>query len=162
MGFPSTGMEGVYRNPLPEVQRFFREKHGGHHKIYNLCSERAYDIRGVFDRVEWFGFDDHNPCPLEMLVPLMESIHTFVREHPGSTVGIHCKAGKVRQCARAAVGAGRALAVPAPPGRRFDSSPLARRAPPQGRTGLVISAYLLHGAEVRCPAPDRHPARRAG
>ena len=29
MGFPSTGGEGLYRNPLPEVQRFFETRHAG-------------------------------------------------------------------------------------------------------------------------------------
>lgn len=33
MGFPSSGMEGIYRNPLPEVQRFFNKKHAGHYKV---------------------------------------------------------------------------------------------------------------------------------
>jgi phosphatidylinositol-3,4,5-trisphosphate 3-phosphatase/dual-specificity protein phosphatase PTEN len=40
MGFPSTGIEAVYRNPMPEVQRFFKTRHEGHYKIINLCSER--------------------------------------------------------------------------------------------------------------------------
>ena len=42
MGFPSTGQEALYRNPMPEVQRFFNSRHPKH-KIYNLCSERSYD-----------------------------------------------------------------------------------------------------------------------
>ena len=33
MGFPSSGMEGIYRNPLPEVQRFFAKRHSGHYKV---------------------------------------------------------------------------------------------------------------------------------
>lgn len=33
MGFPSSGMEGIYRNPLPEVQRFFSKRHANHHKV---------------------------------------------------------------------------------------------------------------------------------
>jgi hypothetical protein len=34
MGFPSSGMEGIYRNPLPEVQRFFAKRHAGHYKVH--------------------------------------------------------------------------------------------------------------------------------
>jgi phosphatidylinositol-3,4,5-trisphosphate 3-phosphatase and dual-specificity protein phosphatase PTEN len=33
MGFPSSGVEGIYRNPLPEVQRFFAKRHAGHYKV---------------------------------------------------------------------------------------------------------------------------------
>ncbi len=43
MGFPSEKVEGLYRNAMPDVQRFFRVNHEGHFRIYNLCSEREYD-----------------------------------------------------------------------------------------------------------------------
>jgi hypothetical protein len=36
MGFPSSGVEGIYRNPLPEVQRFFNKRHSNHHKVKNI------------------------------------------------------------------------------------------------------------------------------
>lgn len=48
MGFPSEGYEGYYRNPMSEVIRFFETYHKDHFKIYNLCSERAYDVRNFF------------------------------------------------------------------------------------------------------------------
>ena len=43
MGFPSQGMEGVYRNAMPEVYRFLETYHSDAYKVYNLCSERTYD-----------------------------------------------------------------------------------------------------------------------
>ena len=36
MGFPSSGVEGIYRNPLPEVQRFFTKRHASHYKVYTV------------------------------------------------------------------------------------------------------------------------------
>lgn len=107
MGFPSSGVEAAYRNPMPEVQRFFKSRHAGHYKIYNLCSERAYDITGYFDLVERCPFDDHNPCALKLVERFCQSVDAYLSEHPQNVVGIHCKAGK-------------------------------------GRTGMMISAYLLH------------------
>eukprot|EP01027_Heterolobosea_sp_BB2_P015315 GEZU01021925.1.p1 GENE.GEZU01021925.1~~GEZU01021925.1.p1 ORF type:complete len:126 (+),score=10.01 GEZU01021925.1:123-500(+) len=43
MGFPSQDLEGLYRNPMPEVQRFVELHHKDRYKVYNLCSERSYD-----------------------------------------------------------------------------------------------------------------------
>ena len=62
MGFPSTGAEARYRNPLTEVQRFFNKRHEGHYKIYNLCSEREYDFKLFEGSCARYPFDDHNPC----------------------------------------------------------------------------------------------------
>ena len=94
MGFPSVGTEAAYRNPLPEVQRFFKERHEGHYKIYNLCSERAYNINDCFPLVQRFPFDDHNPCMLEMIPEFCADVERFLKD-PDNVAGIHCKAGKV-------------------------------------------------------------------
>lgn len=89
-------MEATYRNPLPEVQRFFNTRHGGHYKIYNLCAERGYDLTGLFHKVKRFPFMDHNTCPFELLSLFCQSVDEFLNEDPRNVVGIHCKAGKGR------------------------------------------------------------------
>jgi hypothetical protein len=43
MGFPSSGMEGIYRNPLPEVQRFFAKRHAGHYKVLEISLSSIVD-----------------------------------------------------------------------------------------------------------------------
>jgi hypothetical protein len=49
MGFPSEGVEGLYRNSIVDVAKFLKEKHSKKYKIYNLCSEREY-ISGNFEK----------------------------------------------------------------------------------------------------------------
>jgi len=68
MGFPSQGIEGLYRNHMEDVQRFFNKKYYPNYKIYNLCSERKYDeqsFNGFCSQT--YTFDDHNP-PIFMLM----------------------------------------------------------------------------------------------
>lgn len=48
MGFPSTGAEARYRNPMPEVQKLLNSRHPGHYRVYNLCSERTYPADSFF------------------------------------------------------------------------------------------------------------------
>ena len=108
MGFPATGKEALYRNPLPDVQRFLNIYHPGDAcKVYNLCSEREYESIKSFANWGWFPFDDHNPCAFEIMHDMMLDIDQWLEADPKNVVAIHCKAGK-------------------------------------GRTGMVISTYLLH------------------
>eukprot|EP00301_Raphidiophrys_heterophryoidea_P002443 c11141_g1_i2.p1 GENE.c11141_g1_i2~~c11141_g1_i2.p1 ORF type:complete len:545 (+),score=144.44 c11141_g1_i2:88-1722(+) len=96
MGFPSQGMEGMYRNPLEQVQRFFKTYHNGHYRLYNLCSERSYE-HSLFDgRVHCFPFDDHNPPKMSLISHFCEDLDEFLNEHPDNVAAIHCKAGKGR------------------------------------------------------------------
>jgi len=99
MGFPSSGTEAYYRNPMEEVERFMEHYHGaGHYRVYNLCSERQYDNASRF-RGNWvrFPFDDHNaPCPMSLIPDLCRDADRFLREDEKNVVAIHCKAGKGR------------------------------------------------------------------
>ena len=107
MGFPSESIEGIYRNSMKDVQKFFVTRHPNHYKIYNLCSERDYSEDRFEKRVARFPFDDHNPCPFNMILEICRDIDVFLKEHPQNVVSVHCKAGK-------------------------------------GRTGLIVSSYLLY------------------
>jgi hypothetical protein len=97
-GFPSTGIEHMYRNPRYEVKRFLDTNHPGHFKVYNFCCEpgRGYNPE-IFDgRVERYPFKDHNTPPLETMVAFGNSVKAWMEADPANVVSMHCKAGKGR------------------------------------------------------------------
>jgi phosphatidylinositol-3,4,5-trisphosphate 3-phosphatase/dual-specificity protein phosphatase PTEN len=99
MGFPSTGTEGVYRNPMEEVKDFFNKRHNKHFKVYNLCSEREYEAKefeSLGGKCAHFPFDDHNPPPLSLVPRICEDAAEFLKKDKKNVVAIHCKAGKGR------------------------------------------------------------------
>lgn len=114
MGFPSEGKEGIYRNPMKDVQRFFATRHPGHFKIYNLCSERKYDPKSFDNSCAHFPFEDHNPSSFETVLKVCADVDQFLKADEKNVVAIHCKAGK-------------------------------------GRTGMMISAYLLWSKAAATP-----------
>lgn len=95
MGFPSTGLEGKYRNTMTDVKRFFTEYHDEHYKIYNLCSEREYKL-DMFSKAARFPMDDHNPPPFNILVDCVEDLANYLAQDPQNVAAVHCKAGKGR------------------------------------------------------------------
>jgi phosphatidylinositol-3,4,5-trisphosphate 3-phosphatase/dual-specificity protein phosphatase PTEN len=65
-------------------------------RIYNLCSERAYDHACFLGRAVRFPFDDHNPPMLNMIPEFCAHMDSWLGAHPENVVSIHCKAGKGR------------------------------------------------------------------
>ena len=97
MGFPSSGRESYFRNPIGEVERFFNERHEGHYRIYNLCSEREYEASRFGGRFKRFPFDDHQaPCPVKLIPDMCRDAQAFMKQDDRNVVAIHCKAGKGR------------------------------------------------------------------
>ncbi len=96
MGFPAEGFEATYRNNMTDVQRFFTQYHNEKYRIYNLCSERAYDSTKFDNRCRRFPFDDHNPPPFRMMHAFCKDAEEFLNASPDHVIAVHCKAGKGR------------------------------------------------------------------
>lgn len=67
MGYPSTGIEKMYRNKREDVMSFMTTYHPTHYKIYNLCQElrRFYNASHFVNvPVAYFPIRDHNPTDL--------------------------------------------------------------------------------------------------
>ena len=95
MGLPSTSLEGIYRNNMDDVKRFFNTRHKNQYKVYNLCEEKTYP-KDTFYKQGYYPFVDHEAPPLTLLFPFCEDAKKFLDENENNVVAIHCKAGKGR------------------------------------------------------------------
>ena len=102
LGFPSEGRESMYRNKMKDVQRFFKTRHMGSFKIYNLCSERTYSPKKFSEKAGGSGhaahypFEDHNAPALGQLFDICRDMDQFLKSNSNNVVAVHCKAGKGR------------------------------------------------------------------
>jgi len=72
---------------------------GGHPalcRIFNLCSERAYDPIHFYGNACRYPFDDHNPPPLTLIPAFCAAVDSWLGAHPENVAAVHCKAGKGR------------------------------------------------------------------
>jgi phosphatidylinositol-3,4,5-trisphosphate 3-phosphatase and dual-specificity protein phosphatase PTEN len=92
MGFPSQDIEGMYRNKLSTVRKFLDFYHRQNWKVYNLCSERDYDVTKFDGKVARFGFDDHNPPPLQLMFDFVQDLQHWLNASDKHVAAIHCKA----------------------------------------------------------------------
>ncbi|CEG41903.1 phosphatidylinositol--trisphosphate 3 [Plasmopara halstedii] len=97
LGYPAELIEGIYRNHYRDVFRFFEQRHPGRYRVYNLCAERRYaSVDKFHGRVAEFGFEDHCPPPLSLLILFCQDVHSWLQSNPENIVAVHCKAGKGR------------------------------------------------------------------
>lgn len=98
MSYPFEGLKEFYRNPLSRVRKFLDNKHEGHYKLFNLCSERFYNASKFGDETEvaCFPFEDHQAPPLPLVSDFCHQVADWLQKDPQNIAVVHCKAGKGR------------------------------------------------------------------
>ncbi|OMJ88241.1 hypothetical protein SteCoe_9823 [Stentor coeruleus] len=98
MGFPSKGLESIYRNSREDTLSFMNSYHPTHYRIYNLCEERnRYYRSSLFNgAVSYFPMKDHNPTDLIMMLEFCIDAYLYLSQHEDNVIAVHCKAGKGR------------------------------------------------------------------
>ena len=61
MGFPATGVEGMYRNRREHAKKFLDYRHGKNYWVFNFCPlrENSYPAGFFEGRVSRYPFPDH-------------------------------------------------------------------------------------------------------
>lgn len=92
MGFPASGVEGMFRNHIDDISQYLLKKHTGNflvrteplffqrnsncffYKVFNLSKERDYNHDLLDNRVINMGFLDHHAPPLTLLFRILLAI----------------------------------------------------------------------------------------
>lgn len=74
---------------MADVKQFFEVYHPGKFMIYNLCSERRYDVSHFGGRVKEFGFDDHNAPPFHFIMAFCKDATEFLEADPDNIIAVH-------------------------------------------------------------------------
>ncbi|KAL0069598.1 Telomerase protein component 1 [Marasmius tenuissimus] len=98
MGYPASGMEGLYRNRREDVKKFLEHRHGKNYWIFNFCpiKENSYDAQFFDGRVSRFPFPDHHAPPLAIMPLVAREMRIWLDGSPERVAVLHCKAGKGR------------------------------------------------------------------
>lgn len=61
MGYPASGVEGLYRNKREDAKRFLDTRHGNNYWVFNFCpvAENSYPSSVFEGRVSRYPFPDH-------------------------------------------------------------------------------------------------------
>uniref|UniRef100_A0A8R1HNR5 Phosphatidylinositol-3,4,5-trisphosphate 3-phosphatase n=1 Tax=Caenorhabditis japonica TaxID=281687 RepID=A0A8R1HNR5_CAEJA len=97
MGYPSTGIEALFRNTMKMTVEFLRRRHGHNHvKVFNLRGGFTYDAENFDNNVINFDMTDHHPPRLELMAPFCREAKLWLDADEKNVIAVHCKAGKGR------------------------------------------------------------------
>ena len=91
MSFPSSGCMAIYRNNIKDVARFLDVHHGpDNYRVYNLCSEKHYDIKWFHGNVSRVPIDDHNVPSLSQILEFCKDVEHWFKINDKHIIAIHC------------------------------------------------------------------------
>ncbi|PBK77978.1 phosphatases II [Armillaria solidipes] len=98
MGYPASGMEGLYRNRREDAKKFLDHRHGKNYWVFNFCpvKENSYPVSYFEGRVSRYPFPDHHAPPLALLPLVAREMRSWLSGSPHRVAVLHCKAGKGR------------------------------------------------------------------
>ncbi|KAK0240302.1 phosphatases II [Armillaria nabsnona] len=98
MGYPASGMEGLYRNRREDAKKFLDHRHGKNYWVFNFCpvKENSYPVSYFEGRVSRYPFPDHHAPPLALLPLVAREMRAWLSGSPHRVAVLHCKAGKGR------------------------------------------------------------------
>ncbi|XP_063676189.1 tensin-1-like isoform X3 [Bolinopsis microptera] len=95
MSYPAQGLEAAYRNKLKDVAELLESKHKDKYLIINV-SDRSYDTSFFKNQVVEFGWPDHHAPSMNLLICIVKTMDSWLREDPDHVIVCHCKGGKGR------------------------------------------------------------------
>jgi phosphatidylinositol-3,4,5-trisphosphate 3-phosphatase/dual-specificity protein phosphatase PTEN len=98
MGYPASGIEGLYRNRKEDAIKFLEHRHAKNYWVFNFCPlrENSYDAEIFGGRVSRYPFPDHHAPPLAIMPLVAREMNEWLRGSPERVAVLHCKAGKGR------------------------------------------------------------------
>ncbi|EJD05379.1 uncharacterized protein FOMMEDRAFT_152681 [Fomitiporia mediterranea MF3/22] len=98
MGFPATGVEGLYRNRREDTKKFLDHRHGKNYWVFNFCPlrENSYPASFFEGRVSRYPFPDHHAPPLAIFPLFVREAREWLSASKDNVAVLHCKAGKGR------------------------------------------------------------------
>ena len=86
MEFPSTSIEGMYRNSMEDVKAFFVKRHPNHYKVYRYFMYDKKYAKDCFYIQGYYPFKDHEAPPLNLIRPFCEDAKKFLDEEEKNVV----------------------------------------------------------------------------